>query len=109
MAKKVSKFSPMVGEVAEDLVDRLSPLGPVMWKKMFGGAGIFLDGKMFALVNHDGGAHLKANDSNRDRYTAAGSTRFGNMPYYSIPEDVLADDGRLLEWAEVSARLVKTV
>ena len=108
MAKKGAKFSTKVGEVAEDMVDRLSPLGPVTWKKMFGGAGIFLDAKMFALVNHDGFAHLKVNDSNRDRYTAAGSTKFGNMPYYSIPEDVLADDGRLLEWAEVSARLMKT-
>jgi len=108
MAKKGSKFSPKVGEVAEDIVDRLSPLSPVTWKKMFGGAGIFLNAKMFALVNHDGYAHLKVNDSNRDRYAAAGSTKFGNMPYYAIPEDVLADDGRLLEWAEASARLAKT-
>jgi TfoX/Sxy family transcriptional regulator of competence genes len=30
------------------------------------------------------------------------------MPYYAIPEDVLADDGRLLEWADASARLAKT-
>ena len=49
MAKKGTKFSAKVGEVAEDMVDRLSPLGPVTWKKMFGGAGIFLDAKMFAL------------------------------------------------------------
>jgi len=108
MAKKSTKFSAKVGEVAEDMVDCLSPLGPVTWKKMFGGAGIFLDAKMFALVNHDGYAHFKVADANRDRYTSAGSTKFGNMPYYSIPEDVLADDGRLLEWAEASARLLKT-
>ncbi len=108
MAKKGTKFLAKVGEVAEDMVDRLTPLGPVTWKKMFGGAGIFLEGKMFALVNHDGFAHLKVNDSNRDRYTSAGSTQHGTMPYFSIPSDVLADDALLLEWAEVSARLVKT-
>ena len=98
----------MVGKVAEDMVDRLSPLGPVTWKKMFGGAGIFLDGKTFALVHHDGFAHLNVNDSNRDRYTSAVSTQFGNMPYYSIPEDLLADDGRLLACAEAFVRLMNT-
>ncbi len=108
MAKKGTTFSPKVSEVAEDIVERLAPLGPVTWKKMFGGAGILLDGKVFALVNHDGYAHFKVNDSNRDRYESAGSTRFANMPYYSIPENVLADDALLRELAEVSSRLVKT-
>jgi len=108
VAKKSTKFSPKVSEVAEDIVERLAPLGPVSWKKMFGGAGIFLDGKMFALVNHDGYAHLKVNDSNRDRYESAGSAKFANMPYYSIPSEVLADDALLQEWAAASIRLVKT-
>lgn len=108
MGEKSAKSSPNVGEVTEDIVERLAPLGPVKWKKMFGGAGIFLNGKMFALVNHDGYAHLKVNDTNRDRYESAGCTRFCTMPYYSIPEDVLADDDRLLEWAEASVLLVKT-
>ena len=70
---------------------------------MFGGASIFLAGKVFALVNHDGFAHLKVNDFNRDRYTAAASTQHGTTPYFSIPEDVLADGGRLLERGEASA------
>lgn len=108
MVKKATEFSAKVGEVAEDMVDRLSPLGPVTWKKMFGGAGIFLEGKMFALVSHDGFAHLKVNDSNRERYAATDSTKFGNMPYFSIPSEVLADDGLLLQWAEASARLART-
>ena len=108
MAKKGTKFSAKVGEVAEDMVDRLSPLGPVTWKKMFGGAGIFLEGKMFALVSHDAIGHLKVNDSNRERYAATDSTKFGNMPYFSIPSDVLADEALLLEWAEASVRLART-
>ena len=108
MAKKSGKFSPKVGEVTQAIVERLAPLGPVTWKKMFGGAGIFLDGKMFGLVNHDGYAHLKVADANRDQYKAAGSTKFGNMPYYSIPSEVLADDALLQEWAAASIRLVKT-
>lgn len=107
MAVKGTKSSEKVGEVAVDVVERLAPLGPVTWKKMFGGAGIFLDGKMFALVSHDGLAYLKVDDSNRDRYTAAGSTQHGNMPYFSIPQDVLASNGLLQEWAEASVRLVK--
>ena len=33
MAKKGTKFSAKLGEVAEDMVDRLTSLGPVTWKK----------------------------------------------------------------------------
>ena len=70
---------------------------------MFGGAGIFLDGKMFALVNHAGFAHLKVNDFNRDRYTATASTQHGTMPHFFIQGDVLAHGGRLLERGEAFA------
>ena len=108
MGTKGAKFSEKVSEVADGIVERLAPLGPVTWKKMFGGAGIFLDGKMFALVDHDGCAYLKADASNRDRYISAGSTQHGRMPYFSVPEGVLASDQQLREWAEASVRLVKS-
>ena len=34
----------------EFLLDLLSPVGPVSIRRMFGGAGIFADGLMFALI-----------------------------------------------------------
>ena len=88
-------------------MDLLIPFGDITERKMFGGLGIFEAGGMFALISGDH-LYFKVDDSNRPQYEAMGSAKFGNMPYYAIPEDVLADDGRLLEWADASARLAKT-
>ena len=55
---------PVSTEFLEFLVDQLGPLGPVRSKRMFGGAGLFMDGTMFGLVVDDG-LYLKADDENR--------------------------------------------
>ncbi len=75
MGKAGARFSEAVGAVADDLVERMGPLGPVSWRKMFGGAGVFVDGKMFALVDPEAQVHLKVGATNRERFDAAGSTR----------------------------------
>jgi TfoX/Sxy family transcriptional regulator of competence genes len=38
-------------------------------------------------------------------YEAAGSKRYGTMPYYLAPDEVLEDDTKLLEWAERSVAI----
>lgn len=100
-----ARYSEDVGEFAEELVDSLTPLGEVSWKKMFGGAGIFVDGSMFGLIDTTAKLFLKVDDSNRDRYEAAGTEKHGRMPYYAVPPHVLADDDTLLDWARVSATI----
>lgn len=85
-------------ERAEALRDDLAPLGDVTVKKMFGGFGVFESGVMFALVDRDGTPFLRAVAATEARYIEAGSNKHG-MPYWSIPDRVLADDGLLLEWA----------
>ena len=107
MGKAGAQFSEAVGAVADDLVKRMAPLGPVSWKKMFGGAGVFVDGKMFALVDAEAQVHLKVGTSNQARFDAAGSTKHGRMPYFTVPSEVLADDKALLEWAGESAELAR--
>lgn len=49
----------------EYIVDQLLAWGEVTVRKMFGGAGLYRDGKMFGLVADDV-VYLKVDDSNRD-------------------------------------------
>ena len=107
MGKEEAKFSEEVGALADTVVDRLDRLGSLGWRKMFGGAGIYLEGKMFALIDSEARLHFKVDESNSDRYLAAGSVKHDRMPYFLVPGDVMGDDEALLEWAEASARLVR--
>lgn len=84
---------------AEEAAERLSPLGPVTAKGMFGGYGLFLNGTMFGLVNARGELHLRVDDTTRSRFEAAGGVAHGRMPYVSVPENILARDGDLADWA----------
>jgi TfoX/Sxy family transcriptional regulator of competence genes len=38
-------------------------------------------------------------DTSRPRYEEAGSEQFMNMPYWSVPADLLEDRDELQEWA----------
>ncbi len=75
---------------------------------MFGGAGLYGDGKIFGHIADDV-AYLKADDSNRNDFTQAGSEPFqpypdkpAVMPYFEIPPDILEDLDALPKWAERS-------
>lgn len=86
-------------DVAEQAAERLSPLGAVTAKGMFGGYGLFLDGTMFGLVNSKGVLHLRVDGTTQSRFENAGGVAHGRMPYVSVPDDILASDDALLNWA----------
>lgn len=92
------------------VVDQLSRWGVVSVRRMFGGAGLYRDGKMFGLIADDV-AYLKVDDSNRDDFVKAGSSPFNPYPgkgrtivmsYYEIPPDVLENPEELAGWAQRS-------
>jgi len=85
---------------AELLLEKLSQIGGITSKKMFGGYGIFHEGKMFGIVDAKGQSYLKADDSNRTDFEASGSHKHNRMPYYSIPEDIYNDPEILVTWAK---------
>ena len=76
---------------------------------MFGGAGIYRDGKMFALVA-DGEVFLKSDNLLEPRFRAAGCRPFvydkdGKgvaMSYWSLPEAALDDPEAVKDWAEAA-------
>jgi DNA transformation protein and related proteins len=94
------------------VLDQLSTFGGVTARRMFGGAGLYRDGKMFCLIADDV-AYLKADDTNRARFEESGSLPFRPypnrptvMPYFEIPPGVLEDAAELSVWAEAARRAV---
>ena len=85
----------------ELVLDKLAPLGAVTGRSMFGGFGVFHEGRMFALISDDT-LYLKADESNIEDFTRRECPRFKRMPYYRVPEDVFEDDRELVRWAERS-------
>lgn len=92
------------------VLDQLSQWGQVSVRPMFGGAGLYRDGKMFGLIA-DNVAYLKVDDSNRDDFLEAGSSPFNPYPdkvkttvraYYEIPPNVLENPVELAKWAQRS-------
>lgn len=96
------------------LLELLKDFGPVHAKKMFGGHGLFKEGRMFALVADDT-LYIKADDHNRARFEAGHLERFmferhGKqvaMSYYMPPESALEDPEVLLEWAMLGYEAAK--
>jgi DNA transformation protein len=89
-------------DYADYIVDKLSDLGDVWSRAMFGGYGIFHEGLMFALIS-DGVLYFKVDDSNREMYEEAGSSKFGHgISYWEVPTEVFEDTARLYEWADIS-------
>ncbi|MCH7865714.1 MAG: TfoX/Sxy family protein [Proteobacteria bacterium] len=98
---------PVSTEFLEFLVDQLGPLGPIRSKRMFGGAGLFMDGTMFGLVVDDG-LYLKADDENRPDFEAQGLGPFTyekknrkepvKLSYFEAPPGLADNQDDLCDW-----------
>lgn len=97
--KETSTFADFVAEL-------LQPMGPVLVRRMFSGAGLFCDGLMFALVIADV-LYLKADETNRARFEAEGMGPFVytakgrsiTVNHWRAPERLLDEPDELVEWA----------
>ncbi len=105
MGKKGAKLTIAATAAAERLETILANLGEISSRKMFGGYGLYESGAMFALVSSEGEIFLKADDTNRDEFETAGSGKFGRMPYYGLPSELLNDSHALRDWAATSMKI----
>jgi len=88
------------------LVDLMSGLGPVSVRRMFGGAGLYHGGAMFALVFEDT-LYLKVDGRNRADFESAGMGAFTyradggpiSMSYYEAPPEAMEDAEVMRAWA----------
>lgn len=96
------------------VLELLAPLGPISTRKMFGSVGLYLDGKMFAVVSGDNRFYLKADAQNRPQFESAGCLPFTYtaakasggrktiaLSYFSPPESILDDRHAMLAWAQL--------
>jgi DNA transformation protein len=95
-------------EFLEHLKDGLRRVGTVSVRRMFGGAGIYVDGRFIAIVDKDV-VYLKTDDATRGDFDAEGCGPFvyhtkhgpGRLDSYRrMPERLLDDADELAEWAQ---------
>ena len=90
----------------EHLRELFAPHAAFEARRMFGGWGLYLDGRMCALVA-DGQLYLKTDATTRPAFEAAGCAPFVytgqdkpiTMSYWSVPEDALESSEAMAPWA----------
>jgi DNA transformation protein len=97
--------------LVEHLMDVLRPLSGVAPRRMFGGAGLFRDGLMFALIS-DEVLYLKADATTVPTFEAEqlGPFTYGTKngkriltSYWRAPERLLDDDEEMRDWCRRAA------
>ena len=92
---------------ADDIQELFSAFGVVAVRRMFGGAGIYADGTMFALVA-DGVIYLKADELSTPAFERENLLPFtyetkdgkrGVMSYRRMPDRLYDDPDELVTWA----------
>lgn len=107
-----SSFHEFVRELFADL-------GPVQVRRMFGGAGVYADGVMFALLA-DETIHIKADDALKAELKEEGSGPFVWTPqsgprageqldlgYWRLPDAALDDPDMAAEWGRKALAVAK--
>lgn len=93
------------------VTELLEGLGPVSIRRMFGGAGVYADAVMFALIDEDV-LYIKTDEALKAELAAAGSTPFVYTPnhgaragqpmdmgYWRMPEAALDEPDEAVMWA----------
>jgi DNA transformation protein len=91
----------------------LAPLGAVRSRRMFGGHGFYVDDLFIALIAF-GRLYLKADDTSRPRFEAAGCEPFVydtqkggkgkpvTMSYFTAPEEAIESPALMQPWARLA-------
>lgn len=94
----------------EGLRELFAPFGAVEIKRLFSGHGVYADSLCFA-VEMRGEIRMRGDVEAGPLYEAAGSRPWiyeranghkGSMPYWTLPESALDDEGELLSWCHVA-------
>lgn len=105
MPQKNPEFEAALAHVLE----LFSGVHTLRSRRMFGGAGIYSGGQMFALLSADGALFMKADDATKPAFEEAGSSPFHyavtgrdrpvTMNYWRLPEAAFEDPELAMEWA----------
>lgn len=100
MGANAKKSKEEIIELLDVILKKLEGIEGITSKRMFGGAGIFIDKQMFAMVTGHGDYTLKTNPESCLKYEAEGGEKFMSMPYHRIPDRVFNDQETFLSWVE---------
>ena len=97
--------------VMRDLLDGLSGITS---RAMFGGYGIYKNGKIFAIIA-DGQLYFKVGDNNRSDYEKYASAPFTymnhgkpmQMSYWQLPQEIMDSKDQIEVWIEKSLSVGK--
>ncbi len=97
---------PVSEQFKDHVLDLLAPIDGLAVKRMFGGAGIFRDGLMFALMIDDR-LYFKIDEKTKADFAAMHSEAFTyrrggktiTLSYFEAPEDLLDDGDEIIIWA----------
>jgi DNA transformation protein len=90
------------------LRDLFSSFRPITVRRMFGGAGLYADGVMFALWSSGGTLYLKVDDINEPDFQRENlpsfapvmkSGRHAVMPFRQMPDRLYDEPDELAQWA----------
>jgi DNA transformation protein and related proteins len=103
----------------EFISDLFAPFGPVVERRMFGGAGLYREGLMFALV-FDGAIFLRVDETSIPDFEREGSRPFvytrakspgkigrASLSYWRLPERLYDDPEGLAVWAERALEIAR--
>lgn len=103
-----------VTEGFKDFVtELLSGVGPITIRNMFGGAGVYADRVMFAIVVDDV-FYLKADETSQRTFEGEGMGPFTYRPagkrpvamrYWEVPPRLLEESEELASWARQAHRI----
>ena len=97
-------YDARTGEFVREL---LADLGEIRIRPMFGAAGVYLGDLFFAIIDDDV-LYLRAEDTDRAAYEAAGARQFTyamkdgviqSMAYWSLPDTAADDPEEAVAWA----------
>jgi len=97
------------------VAELFAPLGGVAVRRMFGGAGVYSRGVMFALVI-DNTLYLKADANTKDDFEARGMGPFVydakgkpiSMSYWQMPPELVDDPDEAVAWGRKALGVAKT-
>lgn len=94
----------------EHIRETFQSLGEVTIRKMFGGKGVYFEGRILAIVYRDE-LLLKADAETAPRFAEAGSVQWAyeskngkqaHMPYWSVPDEALDDPDVMAVWVRLA-------
>jgi TfoX/Sxy family transcriptional regulator of competence genes len=86
-------------EIRDRLVIDFQDLGPVVWKAMFGGFGLYVEKGMFCLIDADARPAFRVSELTVRKFKSAGGKQLGRHEFWTIPSSVLSNPKKLNVWA----------